>query len=62
VIGGRALGAAAIGDAGLRDLASEYPGPRPNAARGDGRGRDAGSQAGERLIRSPRDRREERAR
>lgn len=61
MIGGRALGAAAIGDAGLRDLASEYPGPRVDAVRGDGRGRAAGSQAGERMLWSGRDRREERA-
>ena len=50
MIGARALGAAAIGDAGLRDLASEYPGPRVGAVRGDGRGRAAGSQAAERRV------------
>lgn len=55
MIGARALGAGAIGDAGLRDLASEFPGPRVGAARGDGRGRTVGSQAGERVVRVRRD-------
>jgi hypothetical protein len=50
MIGGRALGAAAIGDAGLRDLASEYPGPRVDAVRSAERGRRAGAQAGERRV------------
>lgn len=55
MIGGRALGSAAVGDAGLRDLASEYPGPRVDAVRGGERGRRAGSQAGERRVVVPRD-------
>ena len=55
MIGARALGAGAIADAGLRDLASEFPGPRVGAARGDARGRTAGAQAGERMVRVVRD-------
>ncbi|WP_242776475.1 hypothetical protein [Sphingopyxis sp. YF1] len=47
---GAALAARAIADAGPRDLASEWPGPRPDAARGEGRRRAAGSQAGERRV------------
>ncbi|WP_077148772.1 hypothetical protein [Sphingopyxis sp. KK2] len=50
MIGARALGAAALSDAGPRDLASEYPGPRVDAARSGERGRRAGSQAGERRV------------
>ena len=50
MIGGRALGSAAVSDAGLRDLASEYPGPRVDALRGGERGRRAGSQADERRV------------
>jgi hypothetical protein len=55
MIGGRALGAAAVSDAGLRDLASEYPGPQVDAVRSVERGRAAGSQAGERRVTVRRD-------
>jgi len=61
MIGKRALGAAALGDAGVRDLASEYSGPRVGAARGAEHGARAGSQRGERAVRVRRDAREERA-
>ncbi|HMP44728.1 MAG TPA: hypothetical protein PKD99_06445 [Sphingopyxis sp.] len=47
---GAAIGARAIGDAGPRDLASEWSGPRVGAALGEGRRRGAGSQAGERVV------------
>ncbi|WP_260582090.1 hypothetical protein [Sphingopyxis sp. PET50] len=50
MIDARAIGAGAIGDAGLRDLASEYQEPRVNAARGDGRRMGVGSRAGERRV------------
>jgi hypothetical protein len=52
---GAALAARAIADAGPRDLASEWPGPRPDAARGEGRRRQAGTQASERAVRVRRD-------
>ena len=47
---GAALASRAIADAGARDLASEWTGPRPDAARGEGRGRKAEAQVGERRV------------
>jgi len=52
---GAVLASRAIADAGARDLASEWTGPRPDAARGEGRGRKAEAQVGERVLRVRRD-------
>lgn len=49
-MGGRALSGAAIGDAGVRDLAGEWAGPRLGAVLGAGRGGGAGVQARERRV------------
>ncbi len=50
MIGGRALSGAAIGDAGVRDLAGEWAGPRLGVALGAGRGGGAGAQGRERRV------------
>lgn len=47
---GRALAGAAIGDAGVRDLAGEWAGPRLGAVLGAGRGGGARAQARERRV------------
>lgn len=49
-MGGRALSGAAIGDAGVRDLAGEWAGPRLGVVLGAGRGGGAGAQARERRV------------
>lgn len=50
MMGGRALSGAAIGDAGVRDLAGEWTGPRLGVALAAGRGGGAGAQARERRV------------